>query len=64
MPRQPSVTEIRLENITACLAPAVTLLNELNDAFGPSFVQAISNTVQSLISAVQVIFSAAKYSSN
>ncbi|KAJ7885238.1 hypothetical protein B0H13DRAFT_1889659 [Mycena leptocephala] len=53
MPRQPSVTEIRLENIKACLAPAVTLLNELNDAFGPSFVQPISNTVQSLISAVQ-----------
>ncbi|KAF8151114.1 hypothetical protein K438DRAFT_1778887 [Mycena galopus ATCC 62051] len=53
MPRQPTVTEIRLANITACLTPALTLLNELNDAFGPPFIQPISNTVLSLISMVQ-----------
>ncbi|KAJ6470404.1 hypothetical protein C8R45DRAFT_937321 [Mycena sanguinolenta] len=53
MPRQPTVTEIRLENLTACLTPAVTLLNELNDAFAPSFVQPISNTIASLLKLVQ-----------
>ncbi|KAJ7893321.1 hypothetical protein B0H14DRAFT_3854518, partial [Mycena olivaceomarginata] len=50
MPRQPTVTEIRLANITASLTPALTLLNELNDAFGPLFIQPISNTVLSLMS--------------
>ncbi|KAJ7797980.1 hypothetical protein B0H14DRAFT_3546462 [Mycena olivaceomarginata] len=53
MPRQPTLTEIRLNNITACLTPAVTLLSELNDAFGPTFIQPISNTVLSLMSMVQ-----------
>ena len=55
MPRQPTVTEIRLENLAACLASAVTLLTELNDAFAPSFVQPISNTVASLLKLVQVL---------
>lgn len=54
MPRQPPVTEIRVNNIIALLEPAKTLLNELNDAFGTSFVQAISNTITSLITAIQV----------
>ncbi|KAJ6470389.1 hypothetical protein C8R45DRAFT_937301 [Mycena sanguinolenta] len=53
MPRQPTVTKIRLENLTACLTSAVTLLNELNDSFSPSFVQPISNTVASLLKLVQ-----------
>ncbi|KAJ7798455.1 hypothetical protein B0H14DRAFT_3544584 [Mycena olivaceomarginata] len=43
MPRQPH----------SCLTPALTLLNELNDAFGPPFIQPISNTVISLLSVVQ-----------
>jgi hypothetical protein len=55
MPRQPTVTEIRLNSITACLTAALTLLNELNDAFGPPFIQPISNTVLSLMAMVQVI---------
>ncbi|KAJ7302608.1 hypothetical protein DFH08DRAFT_826489 [Mycena albidolilacea] len=55
MPRQPTVTETRITNITACLTPALTLLNELNDAFGPPFIQPISNTVLSLMAMVQVI---------
>jgi hypothetical protein len=57
MPRQLTVTEIRLANITACLTPALTLLNELNDVFGPLFIQPISNTVLSLMSMVQVSYS-------
>jgi hypothetical protein len=55
MPRQPSVTEIRLDNIIAFLTPALAILNELNDAFGPPFVQAISNTILSLINTLKVI---------
>jgi hypothetical protein len=52
MPRQPTVT---LGNIAARLTPTVTLLKELNDAFGPPFVQSISNTIEALIKMVQVI---------
>ncbi|KAJ6555557.1 hypothetical protein DFH09DRAFT_1280335 [Mycena vulgaris] len=53
MPNQPTVTEIRMNFIVACLIPAATLLNDLSDAFGTPFVQAISSTTQSLITGVQ-----------
>jgi hypothetical protein len=63
MPRQPTFTEIRLNNFAASLATALTLLNELNDAFGPPFIQPISNTILSLITAVKVIISEDGHSS-
>ncbi|KAJ7353322.1 hypothetical protein DFH08DRAFT_934280 [Mycena albidolilacea] len=53
MPRQSPVTEIRLNNIKGCLTPALTLLKELNDAFGPPFIQSIANIIESLIDIVQ-----------
>ncbi|KAJ7887263.1 hypothetical protein B0H14DRAFT_3725032 [Mycena olivaceomarginata] len=53
MPRQSTVTGIRLNNIKGCLTPALTLLQELNDAFGPPFIQPIANTIESLIDMVQ-----------
>ncbi|KAJ7849420.1 hypothetical protein B0H14DRAFT_3138001, partial [Mycena olivaceomarginata] len=53
MPHQSPVTEIRLNNIKGCLTPALTLLKELNDAFGPPFIQSIANTIESLIDIVQ-----------
>ncbi|KAJ6477746.1 P-loop containing nucleoside triphosphate hydrolase protein, partial [Mycena sanguinolenta] len=53
MPRQPTVTEIRLENLAACLVPTLEVLNELSDAFDPPFVQPISNAVASLLMCVQ-----------
>ncbi|KAJ7368932.1 hypothetical protein DFH08DRAFT_983522 [Mycena albidolilacea] len=53
MPHQPTATEIHLNNIVAYLTPTITLLKELNDAFGPPFIQPISNTVETLISIVQ-----------
>ncbi|KAJ6492107.1 hypothetical protein C8R45DRAFT_990414 [Mycena sanguinolenta] len=52
MPRQPTVTEICLKNLTTCLTPTVSLLNELNAAFAPPFVQPILNTVSSLLKLV------------
>ncbi|KAJ7120339.1 hypothetical protein C8R44DRAFT_787936 [Mycena epipterygia] len=55
MPHQPSILEIRLKNIIACLTPALTLLNELHDGFGPPFIQPISTTTISLISAIQTV---------
>ncbi|KAJ6496359.1 hypothetical protein C8R45DRAFT_926864 [Mycena sanguinolenta] len=54
MPRQPTVIEIRLKNLAACLTPAISLLNELNAAFAPPFVQPILNTVSSLLKLVPV----------
>ncbi|KAF8207505.1 hypothetical protein K438DRAFT_1755545 [Mycena galopus ATCC 62051] len=53
MPRMPTATEMRLDNITACLTQALPLLTELHDAFGPPFVQPIVNTIQALIKLVQ-----------
>jgi hypothetical protein len=43
MPHQPTVTDIRFNTIIACLTPAVTLLNELNDASGPPICSAHIN---------------------
>ncbi|KAJ7472960.1 hypothetical protein B0H11DRAFT_2195851 [Mycena galericulata] len=53
MPHQPTITETRINNIIIGLKPAVTLLNEIHDAFGTPFVQAISNTTLSLITIIQ-----------
>ncbi|KAF8189087.1 hypothetical protein K438DRAFT_1936075 [Mycena galopus ATCC 62051] len=49
MPRRPTCTEIHLETTVASLTPMVTLLKELNDTFGPPFVQPIVCTIESLI---------------
>jgi hypothetical protein len=54
MPRQSTLTEIRVTNIVEYLTPALTLLKELDDAFGPPFIKPISNTIESLISMAQV----------
>jgi hypothetical protein len=50
-----SLTDIQLDNIRTCLAPALTLLNELNDAFGSPFVQSIANTILSLVNVLPVV---------
>ncbi|KAJ7033894.1 hypothetical protein C8F04DRAFT_604874, partial [Mycena alexandri] len=52
-PHQPTVTEIRITTIVACLEPPIKLLNTVHDAFGTPFVPAISNTTQSLITGIQ-----------
>ncbi|KAJ7456242.1 hypothetical protein B0H11DRAFT_2244137 [Mycena galericulata] len=49
----PTVTEARIKNLVSCLQPAIPLLNGLSVAFDTPFLQAISNTAQSLITAVQ-----------
>ncbi|KAF8144526.1 hypothetical protein K438DRAFT_1992774 [Mycena galopus ATCC 62051] len=46
-------TKAHLDQITTCLTLALPLLKELNDAFGPPFVQPMVNTIQSLINLVQ-----------
>ncbi|KAJ7441440.1 hypothetical protein B0H11DRAFT_2307802 [Mycena galericulata] len=53
MPHQPTITETRINNIITGLKPAVTLLNEIQDAFGTPFVQAISNTTLALMTTIQ-----------
>ncbi|KAJ7464101.1 hypothetical protein FB451DRAFT_1179941 [Mycena latifolia] len=46
---QLTVSEIRLNNIISCLHPALTLLNELHDAFGSPFVSNVkTNKEQTL----------------
>ncbi|KAJ7807775.1 hypothetical protein B0H14DRAFT_2597435 [Mycena olivaceomarginata] len=50
---QPAVTQFRLEKIIASLGPTVTLLKDLNDAFGPPFVQPIINIIEASVNVVQ-----------
>jgi hypothetical protein len=58
------MAEIGLNNILAHLTPTVTLLKELNDAFGPPFVQPIAKTIESLINMVQVKISEHEQTNN
>jgi hypothetical protein len=51
MLRRTAATDIRLDST---IAPTLTLLEDLDDAFGPQFIQPISNTIQTLINAVLV----------
>ncbi|KAJ7113905.1 hypothetical protein C8R44DRAFT_881470 [Mycena epipterygia] len=53
MPSKTMVTETRLDNIVACLAPILSLLDEFSDIFGTPFIPAISNMTVSLITLVQ-----------
>ena len=55
MPHQPTAIEIQLKNLAECLTLALEVLNELNSAFAPPFVQPISNTVASLVKLIQVL---------
>ncbi|KAJ7715241.1 hypothetical protein B0H16DRAFT_1701747 [Mycena metata] len=55
MPRADPTSEARIHQLITCLAPAVTLLEELSDAFGPPFIQPIVKTVQALIAGVQKV---------
>jgi hypothetical protein len=54
MPRQSTLTEICVTNIVEYLTPALTILKELDDAFGLPFIRPIANTIKSLIGMVQV----------
>ncbi|KAF7366923.1 hypothetical protein MSAN_00951000 [Mycena sanguinolenta] len=60
MPRQPTVSGIQLENLAACLTPALTVLNELHDSFAPPFILPIANAVTSLINLAQNVKQNAK----
>ncbi|KAJ7089087.1 hypothetical protein C8R44DRAFT_958235 [Mycena epipterygia] len=53
MPHQPGATDIRLNGIIASLSLIVPLLDKLSGAFGASFIQSISSTTVSLMTAVQ-----------
>ncbi|KAF7370175.1 hypothetical protein MSAN_00648100 [Mycena sanguinolenta] len=53
MSRQPTITEAQLENLAACLATTVPVLNELDNAFGSPFILPISNTIGALINLLQ-----------
>ncbi|KAJ7888451.1 hypothetical protein B0H13DRAFT_2277398 [Mycena leptocephala] len=53
MPPQPTVTQIRLNNITACLTIAVNTLEILASSLKSPFLAAISNTTRSLLEKMQ-----------
>jgi hypothetical protein len=54
MPLQPSVTQIRLNNIITCLTVTADTLQILANSLNTPFLGAISNTTQSLLKNVQV----------
>ncbi|KAJ7736149.1 hypothetical protein B0H16DRAFT_1764430 [Mycena metata] len=53
MPRLSTHRETQIINVKASLTPAVELLEELNKAFGPPFVQAIGETTRALINGIE-----------
>ncbi|KAJ6447989.1 hypothetical protein C8R45DRAFT_1115581 [Mycena sanguinolenta] len=55
MPYQSTLTDVRLESLAPYLVPIVGVLNQLNEAFAPPFVQAISKTTESLINLLQTV---------
>ncbi|KAJ6477278.1 hypothetical protein DFH09DRAFT_1467740 [Mycena vulgaris] len=55
MPPQPIATEIRLNNILKCFTIAVDSLEVLAKTFKSPFLEPISNTVKSLLIAVQTV---------
>ncbi|KAJ7451382.1 hypothetical protein FB451DRAFT_1374414 [Mycena latifolia] len=55
MPRAPTIIDIHLDSIVACLNAVLPVVNELHDSFGTPFMQAISTTTLHLISAVQLM---------
>jgi hypothetical protein len=54
MPPQPTVTEIRLNNITECLTITANTLEILASSLKSPFLAAMSNTTQSLLKNIQV----------
>ncbi|KAJ7469476.1 hypothetical protein FB451DRAFT_1476296 [Mycena latifolia] len=53
MPREPAISDIRLDSIVACLNKVLPLLNDLHDGLGTPFMQVISNIILNLLSAAQ-----------
>jgi hypothetical protein len=56
MPLQPSVTQIRLNNIITSLNAAVTTLEVISKLLTTPFLQPILNTVKSLLTSAEVGF--------
>ncbi|KAJ7906213.1 hypothetical protein B0H13DRAFT_1880774 [Mycena leptocephala] len=54
MAPQPTLTEIRLNNIITCLTLAITTLDELQDVFATPFLGVISSAAVSLVTALEV----------
>ncbi|KAJ7818565.1 hypothetical protein B0H13DRAFT_2455061 [Mycena leptocephala] len=55
MPPQVSTTQIRLNNITTCLALTVDTVELLASSLNTPFLEAISNTTQSLLKNIQTV---------
>ncbi|KAJ7030854.1 hypothetical protein C8F04DRAFT_1365441 [Mycena alexandri] len=55
MPRQPTITEARLNNISTCVAITASTLNVLVDTLKISGLEAILNTTQSLLKLLKTV---------
>ncbi|KAJ7719500.1 hypothetical protein B0H16DRAFT_1700224 [Mycena metata] len=55
MPRQPTTTEIRLKNISTCVAITANTLDVLVNTLNISSLKAISNTIHSLLKMMETI---------
>lgn len=54
MPAQPTASQLRFNTVLTCLTDAVTTLEVVSKGLKAPFLEAISNTMQSLLTAVQV----------
>ncbi|KAJ7042260.1 hypothetical protein C8F04DRAFT_1229957 [Mycena alexandri] len=55
MPRQPTITEVRLNNISKCVAITANTFDVLVDTLKISGLEAILNTIQSLLGLVKTV---------
>ncbi|KAJ7772492.1 hypothetical protein B0H14DRAFT_3164791, partial [Mycena olivaceomarginata] len=55
MPSQPTASQVRLNNITACLMMTINALQLLATNFDTPFLQAILNTTRSLLDHIQAV---------
>ncbi|KAJ6557060.1 hypothetical protein DFH09DRAFT_1084408 [Mycena vulgaris] len=55
MPHPPTILDIRLTNIVACLTPAFTILNDLHDSCGTPFLPLISSIALASMALLQTV---------
>ncbi|KAJ7029024.1 hypothetical protein C8F04DRAFT_1188127 [Mycena alexandri] len=55
MPRQPTITEVRLNNISTCVAITASTLNFVVETLKISGLEAIPNTTQSLLKLLKTV---------
>jgi hypothetical protein len=54
MPTEPTITQIRFNNLLSCLDAAITTLEVVSDGWKTPFLEPAINTMRSLLTSVEV----------